>query len=99
MTKRTFGRFLARVERGRFPYRNSAEREQAVEFAKRDHPDLILMDVKIAEMDGIEALCAFKEIHKCKVFGFFSSRILVIPVRSSGNQSAPFEGNGCGGIF
>lgn len=35
--------------------------KECLEIAKRDHPDLILLDLKMPEMDGAEALTHLKE--------------------------------------
>jgi len=35
--------------------------KQAIEKARRDRPDIVLMDVKMPEMDGIEAFMRLKE--------------------------------------
>ena len=47
--------FSTRLSAEGFRTETAQNGKQAVEFAKRDHPDLILMDVKMPEMDGIEA--------------------------------------------
>ncbi len=50
-------RFLMRIELEKRGFRvfEATDGEQGVEFAMRDRPDIILMDIGLPQIDGIEA--------------------------------------------
>src|SRR5437667_7262399 len=50
-------RFLMRLELERRGYRliEAEDGEKAVELAQEEHPDIILMDISLPRMDGLEA--------------------------------------------
>jgi CheY-like chemotaxis protein len=55
-------RYLARIllEREGFVVTIAVNGKQALEFARRDKPDLVVMDIQLPEMDGYETAEHFK---------------------------------------
>jgi two-component system cell cycle response regulator DivK len=55
-------RYLAQflLEREGFAVELALNGKQALEIARRDHPDLIVMDIQMPEMDGYETAQRFK---------------------------------------
>jgi two-component system, chemotaxis family, response regulator WspF len=68
----------------------AADGAEAVEKCLRDRPDLILMDLIMPVMDGVEATCAIMREAPCA--------ILVVTATVSGNASKVFEAMGCGAL-
>ena len=60
--------------------------EQAVELAERLHPDIVIMDVKMPKMDGIDAasIIAGRRIAPVVILTAFSQRELVERARDAG---------------
>ena len=54
------------LERYDFNFFEAANGEEALEFARQHHPDLILMDIKMPVMDGYEATMRIKEDDEIK---------------------------------
>ena len=63
---------------------------EAVEKCAKDRPDLILMDLIMPVMNGVEATCAIMKETPCA--------ILVVTVTVTGNASLVFEAMGCGAL-
>ena len=63
---------------------------EAVEKCSKDKPDLILMDLIMPVMDGVEATCSIMKECPCA--------ILVVTATVSGNASKVFESMGCGAL-
>ncbi len=63
---------------------------QAVEKCAGDRPDLILMDLIMPVMDGVQATCAIMKRSPCP--------ILVVTATVSGNAAKVFEAMGCGAL-
>jgi two-component system cell cycle response regulator DivK len=55
-------RYLARIllERAGFVVTTAANGKQALEAARQDKPDLVVMDIQLPEMDGYETAERFK---------------------------------------
>lgn len=64
----------------------AADGEQAVEQAEQLHPDLVIMDVKMPKMDGIDAasIIAERRIAPVVILTAFSQRDLVERARDAG---------------
>lgn len=63
---------------------------EAVEKCTRDLPDLILMDLIMPVMDGVQATCAIMRETPCP--------ILVVTATVAGNAARVFEAMGCGAL-
>ncbi|MHB9027187.1 MAG: chemotaxis-specific protein-glutamate methyltransferase CheB [Candidatus Latescibacterota bacterium] len=63
---------------------------EAVDKCARDLPDLILMDLIMPVMDGIQATCAIMRETPCP--------ILVVTATVAGNAARVFEAMGCGAL-
>ena len=63
---------------------------EAVEKCSNDKPDLILMDLIMPVMDGVQATCAIMKKCPCA--------ILVVTATVSGNATKVFEAMGCGAL-
>ena len=63
---------------------------EAVEMCRKDTPDLILMDLIMPVMDGVQATCTIMKNNPCP--------ILVVTATVSGNASKVFEAMGCGAL-
>ena len=48
---------------------------EAIELCKKEQPDLVLMDIKMPEMDGYEATSLIKEISNCPVIALTASQL------------------------
>ncbi len=64
--------------------------KEAVAKCAADRPDLILMDLIMPVMDGVQATCAIMRDTPCA--------ILVVTATVSGNASRVFEAMGCGAL-
>lgn len=64
----------------------AADGEQAVELARRLHPDLVIMDIKMPKMDGITAATSIVEerIAPVVMLTAFSQRELIEQARDAG---------------
>ncbi len=61
---------------------------QAVELASQFHPDVVLMDIKMPDMDGIEAFARMKRVHPELAAIFMSgSTELMAQARAAGATS------------
>ncbi len=63
---------------------------EAVEKCRADRPDLILMDLIMPVMDGVQATCAIMRDTPCA--------ILVVTATVEGNAARVFEAMGCGAL-
>lgn len=63
---------------------------EAVAECRKDTPDLILMDLIMPEMDGVEATCRIMQETPCA--------ILVVTATVSGHSDKVFEAMGCGAL-
>lgn len=63
---------------------------EAVEKCAHDRPDLILMDLIMPVMDGVQATCAIMRESPCA--------ILVVTASVRGNAAKVFEAMGCGAL-
>jgi two-component system response regulator WspF len=63
---------------------------EAVEKCKKDKPDLILMDLIMPVLDGVQATCRIMKENPCA--------ILVVTATVTGNVSKVFEAMGCGAL-
>lgn len=63
---------------------------EAVEKCRRDRPDLILMDLIMPVMDGVQATCA--------IMRETPTPILVVTATVEGNAAKVFEAMGCGAL-
>jgi two-component system response regulator WspF len=63
---------------------------EAVEKCRQDRPDLILMDLLMPVMDGVDATCAIMKETPCA--------ILVVTATVEGNAAKVFEAMGCGAL-
>ncbi len=74
------------VEEGYAVVGEAADGEQAVEQAERLQPDLVIMDVKMPKMDGIDAasIIAERRIAPVVILTAFSQRELVERARDAG---------------
>ena len=63
---------------------------EAVDMCRADRPDLILMDLIMPEMDGVEATRRIMKTCPCP--------ILVVTATVSGNAGKVFEAMGCGAL-
>ncbi|MBN1290620.1 MAG: chemotaxis response regulator protein-glutamate methylesterase [Candidatus Latescibacteria bacterium] len=63
---------------------------EALEKCRKDKPDLILMDIVMPVMDGVQATSAIMESCPCA--------ILVVTATVSGNATKVFEAMGCGAL-
>ena len=63
---------------------------EAVEKCRVDRPDLILMDLIMPVMDGVQATCAIMRDTPCAV--------LVVTATVEGNAARVFEAMGCGAL-
>jgi len=68
----------------------AADGAEAVEKCARDCPDLILMDLIMPVMDGVQATCTIMKNTPCA--------ILVVTASVGGNASKVFEAMGCGAL-
>ena len=68
----------------------AADGAEAVENCARDCPDLILMDLIMPVMDGVQATCTIMKNTPCA--------ILVVTASVGGNASKVFEAMGCGAL-
>ncbi len=68
----------------------AADGAEAVEKCARDRPDLILMDLIMPVMDGVQATCHIMKKTPCA--------ILVVTASVGGNASKVFEAMGCGAL-
>ncbi|MCE5308293.1 MAG: chemotaxis response regulator protein-glutamate methylesterase [Acidobacteriales bacterium] len=68
----------------------AADGVEAVEKCVRDRPDLVLMDLIMPVMDGVQATCSIMKQSPCA--------ILVVTATVSGNASKVFEAMGCGAL-
>ena len=68
----------------------AADGAEAVEKCARDRPDLILMDLIMPVMDGVQATCRIMKNTPCA--------ILVVTASVGGNASKVFEAMGCGAL-
>lgn len=63
---------------------------EAVEKCARDKPDLILMDLIMPVMDGVQATCTIMKDSPCA--------ILIVTASVRGNAAKVFEAMGCGAL-
>ena len=63
--------------------------KEAVEKSKKEHPDLILMDIMMPEMNGIEAMQKIKEVPETK-------DIPIIILSALGQEIDVMKGLECG---
>jgi two-component system, chemotaxis family, response regulator WspF len=68
----------------------AADGVEAVEKCARDRPDLVLMDLIMPAMDGVQATCSIMRQSPCA--------ILVVTATVAGNASKVFEAMGCGAL-
>jgi two-component system response regulator WspF len=68
----------------------AANGAEAVRKCAQDRPDLILMDLIMPEMDGVQATCAIMRKTPCA--------ILVVTASVGANASKVFEAMGCGAL-
>ena len=63
---------------------------EAIERCREDTPDLILMDLIMPVMDGVQATCTIMKENPCA--------ILIVTATVSGNAPKVFEAMGCGAL-
>ena len=71
--------------------------KEAVEFVKRNRPDLVIMDIKMPEMNGLDALRRIRKasprVRILMITGYESSDVAAQAIRLGANDylTKPFE--------